>query len=83
MGWESCVSPGQNFLASLIDEELAAEISVAMALVPGMAQLQPPAQGGTQGRAQGSSTKELCKFKQLEDASFLHCHIPKEPCTPR
>lgn len=52
-GWESCVSPGQNSLPNLSDEELAAEISVSLAPVPWTA--QPPAPGCTQGRALGSS----------------------------
>lgn len=42
LGWESCVSPGQNFLPKLSDE-----ISVSMAPVPGTAQPQP--QGAPKG----------------------------------
>lgn len=34
LGWESCESPGQNFLPNLTDEEVAAGISVSVAPLP-------------------------------------------------
>lgn len=49
------MSPGQNSLPNLTDEEKAAGISVSMALVPWAARPQPTAPQSTQGRAHGSS----------------------------
>lgn len=49
------MSPGQNSLPNLTDEEEAAGISVSMAPLPQAAWPQPPAPQSTQGRAHGSS----------------------------
>lgn len=77
LGWESCVSPGQNCPPKLTE---AAEICVH-----GNCSRDSTAPGCTQGRAHGSSGEAqptALKVTQLRATTYLQCHISKEPHTP-
>lgn len=79
LGWESCESPGQNFLPNLTDEEVAAGISVSVAPLPQAARPQPPAPQNTQGRAHGSSGEAQPTALEVQTAQshklFAQSHL--------
>lgn len=80
------MSPGQNSLPNLTDEEEAAGISVSMALVPWAAQPQPPAPQNTQGRAHRSSGEAQPTALEAQTAQshklFAQSHLKGASRTP-
>lgn len=73
------MSPGQNFLPNLTDEEEAAGISVSMALVSRAARPQPPAPHSTQRRAHRSSGEAQPTALEVQTAQshklFAQSHL--------